>query len=85
MKHKFNRRALARGGYLAAITAAAVALVIVVNLIAGQLPSHLKEFDLTDNQLYEITDTSQEFLAGLEQDVEIVVLAEEGATDQRIL
>ena len=87
MKHKptVNKRALARGGYLAAITAAAVALVIVVNLVAGQLPSHLMEFDLTDNQLYEITDTSREFLSGLDQDVEIVVLAEEGATDQRIL
>ena len=84
-KRNFNRRALPRGGYLAAITAMAVALVIVVNLIAGQLPSHLKEFDLTDNQLYEITDTSRKFLAGLDQDVEIVVLAEEGATDQRIL
>ena len=82
---KWNPRALARGGYLAGITVAAVALVLVINLIAGQLPSHLKEFDLTDNQIYEVSDTSKDFLAGLDKDVEIVVLAEEGATDQRIL
>ena len=82
---KWNPRALARGGYLAGITVAAVALVLVINLIAGQLPSHLKEFDLTDNQIYEVSDTSKDFLAGLDKDVEIVVLAEEGSTDQRIL
>ena len=47
-----RRTALYRGGYLAAVTALAVALVIVVNLIAGQLPAHIREFDLTDNSLY---------------------------------
>ena len=80
-----RRTALYRGGYLAAVTALAVALVIVVNLIAGQLPAHIREFDLTDNSLYEVTETSREFLSGLDKDVEIVVLAEEGAADERIL
>src|SRR5699024_4764007 len=54
-------------------------------LVMGQLPSNVTEFDLTDNSLYEITDTSRDFLASLDQDVEIVVLAEEDATDERIL
>lgn len=80
-----RRAALYRGGYLAAVTALAVALVIVINLIAGQLPSHIREFDLTDNSLYEVSETSQTFLSELDKDVEIVILAEEGATDQRIL
>lgn len=79
-----TRRAWKRGGYLAGMTALAVVLVILVNLIAGQLPSNLREFDLTDNSLYAVSDTSREFLAGLEEDVEIVVLAQEGAVDQRI-
>lgn len=76
---------LRRGGYLAVVTAAAIAIVLFLNLIVGQLPTHLKELDLSDNQLYEISDTSRDFLAGLEQDVEVVVLAEEDATDPRIL
>ena len=82
---KPSPNALRQGGYLAAVTAAVVALVLFVNLIVGQLPSHLTEFDLTDNSLYEISGTSQEFLANLDQDVEIVVLAEEGTVDERIL
>ena len=73
-----------RGGYLAGMTALAVVLVILINLIAGQLPSHLKEFDLTGNDLYEISDTSTVYLSALSDDVEIVVLAQEDTVDQRI-
>ena len=84
-KPNINTRSLRRGGYLAAVTAAVAALVVLINLVVGQLPSHWTELDLTDNGLYEISDTSRDFLAGLDQDVEIVVLAEEGNTDERIL
>ena len=84
-KPAVNSKALRQGGYLAAVTAAVIALVVLINLVVGQLPSNVTEFDLTDNSLYEITDTSRDFLASLDQDVEIVVLAEEDATDERIL
>ena len=60
------------------------AIVIFINLIVGQLPTHLLEFDLSDKQLYTVTDTSRELLAGLDKDVEIVVLAEESNVDERI-
>ena len=85
IKPAVNFKALRQGGHLAAVTAAVVALVVPVNLVMGQLPSNVTEFDLTDNSLYEVTDTSREFVAGLDQDVEIVVLAEEDATDGRVL
>lgn len=84
MKRPKKKRSLGRGGYLAGVSLLALALVILFNLIVGQLPSNWLEFDLTDNGLYEISDTSREFLSTLDQDVEIVVLAEEGATDARI-
>ncbi len=84
MNKTTGKKALRQGGYLAAVTGAVTALVVLINLIMGQLPSHLTEFDLTDNSLYEISDTSVEFLSGLDQNVEIVVLAEEGSADERI-
>lgn len=84
MKRPKKKRSFGRGGYLAGVSLLALALVILFNLIVGQLPSNWLEFDLTDNGLYEISDTSREFLSTLDQDVEIVVLAEEGATDARI-
>ena len=60
-KPAVNSKALRQGGYLAAVTAAVVALVVLINLVVGQLPSNVTEFDLTDNSLYEITDTSKDF------------------------
>lgn len=77
--HTWGRR-----GYLAGATVLAVALVAAVNLLLGQLPASVRQVDLTASQLYEISDTSRDFLAGLSKDVEIVVLAQEGAMDQRI-
>ena len=82
MKKHF--RSWARGGYLAGATALAVALVVALNLMVGQLPSSVTEKDLTDNSLYDITDTSRDFLSSLDKDVEIVVLAEESSMDGRI-
>lgn len=85
MKNKAKiSHSLRQGGYLAGVTAGVLAVVVLVNLMMGQLPSNWKEFDLTDNSLYEITDTSKDFLSGLSQDVQIVVLAEDGTTDARI-
>ena len=84
-KPNLNRRSLRQGGYLAAVTAAVAALVLLVNLIVGQLPSNLTEFDLTDNSLYDFSDTSRDFLAALDQDVEIHVLSDESSVDSRIV
>ena len=75
---------LRQGGWLAATTAVVIAIVVMVNLIVGELPTHMKEFDLSGNQLYTVSDASKEFLAGLDEDVEIVVLAEPSAVDRRV-
>ena len=64
-----QKRRLRQGGYLAAVTAVAAAIVLFVNLIVGQLPSNLLEFDLSDHKLYAVSDTSVEFLSALDRDV----------------
>ena len=73
-----------QGTYAAGVTAAVVAIVIVLDLIVGQLPTSVKEFDISDKGLYTISDTSANYLAGLDQDVEIIVLAEPDSIDERI-
>ncbi len=73
-----------QGTYAAGVTAVVIAIVIVLNLIVGQLPSNLREIDLTDNRLYTVSDTSADYLKGLSRDVEILVVAEHGSIDERI-
>lgn len=73
-----------QGTYAAGITAVVIAIVVILNLIVGQLPTDWKEFDISGNQLYTISDTSKDYLASLTRDVEVIVLAEPDKVDSRI-
>lgn len=70
-----------RGVRVAPLLVVTVAVCVVVNLAVGQLPANLLETDLTDNSLYSVSDTSQEFLDGLEDDVSLVVLADQSSVN----
>ena len=59
-------------------------IIIVVNLIAGQLPENIREIDISDNRIYEITDTSRQILKELDSKVLVKVFAEKDSTDERI-
>lgn len=72
------------GLWSAGITALAVAVAITVNLLVGQLPETWTQFDMSGSGIYDITDTSRDYLADLTEDVEIHVLASEESLDTRI-
>ena len=64
-----------RGVHTAVLTVLALALVVAVNLIVGQVPSNYKEFDLTADKIYTVSPEAREYLDELEQDVEILVFS----------
>lgn len=72
------------GSYSTLLTVIVIAIVIMVNLVAGQFPDSWKNIDLSSNNLYEITDQSKALLKSLDKKVEIHVLAEKDSTDERI-
>ena len=67
------------------LTALAVAAVLVFNLLAAQLPEQWAQIDLTGSGIYNISETSQDYLAGLEDDVGIHVLTDKDTLDTRIV
>lgn len=75
---------LRQSGYLAVVTAVVLAIVVVLNLVVGQLPAGLKQFDLSDQKIYTVSDTSKTFLSGLGKDVELIVIAEDSSVDERL-
>ena len=79
-----GRHASRRGAFAAALMALAAAAAVVFNLLAAQLPESWAQWDLTNSGIYDITDTSVDYLAALEKDVEIHVLADESSVDSRI-
>lgn len=74
-------RVFYNGLFASAITAAAVALVVLVNLVAGAIPTKYTEFDLSEAGLYTLDDSSVELVRALEQDVTLYYLCETGGED----
>ncbi len=73
-----------QGLYRGMILAAAVAIVLILNLFLAQLPASLTQYDMSESRLYTVTDQSVKLLGALDTPVEIVVVAQEGSVDERI-
>lgn len=84
IKNLFTTVSSRQGSYSLAITAVVIGIVIFVNLIAGKLPNSIKQIDISTNNIYEITDASQDLLKDLDKDVTFTILAEKSSTDERI-
>lgn len=84
MKTLFKTAGTRHGAYSVGMTAVVVAIVVVLNLIIGQLPEKYRNIDVSSTKIYEITDTSRELLKKLDKEVKMTVLAVKGDADERI-
>lgn len=85
IKKLFATAATRKGSYSVGMTAMAIGAAVVFNLAAGQLPEGIRQVDISDNRIYEITDTSRELAAGLEEEVELKVLQSREEYDGRLV
>lgn len=79
-----NKKYLKNGSYSFIISAIFVCVIIVINLIVGELPSKYTRLDVSEEKLYSIGEQTKELLKGLEKDVTIYQIAQEGAEDETI-
>ncbi len=71
----FKEKKFRYGGSAALITGIVIAIVIAVNLLAGQLNLKL---DLTQNKLFSLSEQTYKILDGLDKNVKIIALYESG-------
>lgn len=81
---EINKKYLKNGSYSFAISAIFICVIIVINLIIGELPSKYTQLDVSEGKLYSIGDQTKEVLKGLEKDVTIYQIAQEGSEDETI-
>ncbi|MCD7762883.1 MAG: GldG family protein [Lachnospiraceae bacterium] len=81
---KKNMRQLRHGSYSIALTVIVVVAVLIVNLIAGQIPSQYTQIDLSGQQLSVLTDTTKELIEGLTEDVTIYYILEDDNRDSYV-
>ena len=79
------RKASKQVRLLTAVTAVVVVIAIILSVILTSLPSSVLEFDMTANDLYGITRQTEKLLDTLENEIDIVVITEESALEQRFV
>ena len=91
VKHKkidgvssLNKKYLKNGSYSIAVTAIFVVIVVVINLIIGEVSSKYTQIDVSDQQLYSIGSQTEELLKNLDKDVTIYQIAQSGGEDENI-
>ncbi len=76
-RYSVSTKHLSLGAYSGASIAIAIAIVVAVNMVFGEMPSTWTAIDLTSQKLYSLTDQTREFLKGLQEDVTIYVIVNE--------
>lgn len=84
VRESFETIAVKHGSYSAAAVILVIVIAVVVNLICGQLPSSLRQVDISSNKIYEISDTSRKLLKNLEYEIEITAITESDSMDERL-
>lgn len=73
------------GTYAFGLSVVALVIVIVINLIVGQLPTSVTQLDISGNRLYEVSSTTTDLLDSLDKDVELILIGEDGKLDERVV
>lgn len=80
----FRMSGTRHGAYSVGLTVIVIAIIIVINLVAGQIPEAYRNLDVSSTKIYDISDTTTELLDSLEEDVDMTILAVKDETDDRI-
>lgn len=59
IKSIFKTTGTKNGTYSVGLTVIVIAIVVVANLIFGQIPEKYKNIDVSSTKIYDITDTSK--------------------------
>ncbi len=77
-----NKSKLFRNGsYSAVLTVIVIAIVVVINVAVNYLPSNWTRIDLSQEQLFSMSEQTKEVVGGLNEDVTVYFVTQEGSED----
>lgn len=80
-RYSFSLKNVGFSAFSSGRMALAVAIVVVINIMMGELPVSWTSIDLTSQKLYSLTDQSREFVDAMDRNVTIYVLVAEENQD----
>ena len=84
IKEMFGNNQSKNGSYTVVTSAIVIAIVVFLNLVVSKLPTNLTQIDMSNTKIYSIGDVSKGVIDGLDKDVVITVVAQDGNIDSRI-
>ena len=85
LRRRYVARTTKLGAYTFAICAILLAVIVVVNLLVGLLPSKLTVFDTSPNKLYTISDETTRYLGKLKEDITLYWICQNDVEDDVLL
>ncbi len=80
-RYSTSSKGLRVGAFSIGSLVVAAVLTILVNVVVNLLPESMQTLDVTANQMYTLTSDTKDFIANLDQDVDIYVWASETDMD----
>ena len=69
------------GLYIFAVSAVVLAVIVVVNLLIGLIPSHITAFDTTTQKYYTIEPQTKQYLSSLDKNITIMWVCSDSMDD----
>ena len=73
------------GGYSAIISAVAIAIVIIANLLINALPATYTKLDTSADKIFAITDDTKEIIRGINSSITMYLVASSGSEDVQLV
>ena len=83
-RYSVSVKQLSFGAYSSGMILVAVAVAVVANMVVAKLPLSWTSLDVTEQQLYSVTDQTKDYLKTLDEDITIYVLTVEGSEDTTV-
>ena len=83
-RYVVSKKTFSLGAYSSVMIVVVLALAVILNLGASQLPEDAVNYDVTSQRLYSITDDTREVLNNLDEDITIHVLVAEADQDATV-
>lgn len=80
-RYSISSKNLSLSAYSTGMIAFAAAIVVVINLVLNELPLSWTAVDVTSEKLYSLTEQSKDYVANMQEDVAIYVIAAEDGSD----
>ncbi len=84
MKASLKTNRFKQGSYSAGLIALVIAIVLFVNLLAGQLPASATAIDMSKQKLYTLSEESKKVVRAVDSDITIYQIAKSGNEDSYI-